>query len=95
MNDSGEEFRVRPGRIRSTHVGKPKSFVNQVLRAAKKAGHTAVQPGVTRHSIGIGRSTFGRGRMAPTPSHSGICIALFRSCGLCAVSGGKTQNPMA
>ena len=64
MNDSGEEFRIRPGRIRSTRVGKPKSFVNQVLRAAKKAGHTAAQPGATRRPSGIGRSTFGRGRIA-------------------------------
>ena len=64
MNDGGEEFRVRPGRIRSTRVGKPKSFVNQVLRAAKKAGHTAAQPGAARHPAGIGRSTFGRGRIA-------------------------------
>jgi type IV secretory pathway VirD2 relaxase len=64
MNDSGEEFRVRPGRIRSSRVAKPKSFVNQVLRAAKKAGHTAAQPSAARHTSGIGRSTFGRGRIA-------------------------------
>ncbi len=64
MNDSGDEFRIRPGRIRSTRVGKPKSFVNQVLRAAKKAGHTATQPGAARRSSGFGRSTFGRGRIA-------------------------------
>ena len=41
MSGSGEDFRVRPGRIRSTRAGKSKSFINQVLRAAKKAGHTA------------------------------------------------------
>ena len=64
MNDGGEEFRIRPGRIRSTRIGKPKSFVNQVLRAAKKAGHTATQPGAARHPSGFGRSTFGRGRIA-------------------------------
>ncbi len=64
MNDSGEEFRIRPSRIRSTHIGKPKSFVNQVLRAAKKAGHIATQPGAARHPSGVGRSTFGRGRIA-------------------------------
>ena len=64
MNNSGEEFRIRPGRIRSTYTGKPKSFINQVLRAAKKAGHTGAQPGTARHPSGIGRSTFGRGRIA-------------------------------
>ena len=45
MSGNGEDFRVRPGRIRSTRAGKSKSFVNQVLRAAKKAGHTAPQSG--------------------------------------------------
>ena len=45
MSGDGEDFRVRPGRIRSTRAGKPKSFVNQVLRAAKKAGHAAPQAG--------------------------------------------------
>jgi hypothetical protein len=64
MNDGGDEFRIQPGRIRSTRVGKPKSFINQVLRAAKKAGHTATQPGATRCPSGFSRSTFGRGRIA-------------------------------
>jgi type IV secretory pathway VirD2 relaxase len=64
MNDRAEEFRIRPGRIRSGHTGKPKSFVNQVLRAAKKAGHIAAQPGATRRPSGFGRSSFGRGRIA-------------------------------
>jgi len=63
MSDSGEDFRVRPGRIRSTRAGKSKSFVNQVLRAAKKAGHTASTNGAGKRS-GVGRSTFGRGRLA-------------------------------
>jgi len=63
MSDSGEDFRVRPGRIRSTGAGKPKSFINQVLRAAKKAGHTAPQSGPGKPT-GLGHSTFGRGRLA-------------------------------
>jgi type IV secretory pathway VirD2 relaxase len=63
MSGSGEDFRVRPGRIRSTRAGKSKSFVNQVLRAAKRAGHTAPQSG-PRKPTGLGRSTFGRGRLA-------------------------------
>lgn len=64
MSDSGENFRVRPGRIRSTRTAKSKSFVNQVLRAAKKAGHTASHAGGGKHRSGLGRSTFGRGRIA-------------------------------
>ena len=63
MNRNGEDFRIRPGRIRSTRAGKTKSFVNQVLRAAKKAGHQAAQTGAGKHT-GLGRSTFGRGRIA-------------------------------
>ena len=63
MSSSGEDFRVRPGRIRSTRAGKSKSFVNQVLRAAKRAGHTAPQFGPGKPT-GLGRSTFGRGRLA-------------------------------
>ncbi len=59
MSGSSDDFRVRPGRIRHTRAGKPKSFINQVLRAAKKAGHTAPRAGQ-----GAGRSTFGRGRAA-------------------------------
>ncbi len=63
MSGAGEDFRVRPGRIRSTLGGKPKSFVNQVLRAAKKAGHVASSVGAGKRG-GLGRSTFGRGRVA-------------------------------
>eukprot|EP01037_Dinobryon_pediforme_P001385 gene1384-1406_t len=63
ISGSGEDFRVRPGRIRSTRPGKSKSFVNQVLRAAKRAGHTAPRSGPGKPT-GLGRSTFGRGRLA-------------------------------
>ena len=64
MSDSGEDFRVRPGRIRSKSGGKPKSFINQVLRAAKKAGHNSSHSGGGKRPSGLGRSTFGRGRIA-------------------------------
>lgn len=64
MSESDSDFNVRPGRIKSTRAGKPKSFINQVLRAAKKAGHTG--SGRASRSgggtIARGRSTFGRGR---------------------------------
>ncbi|WP_271605833.1 hypothetical protein [Bradyrhizobium sp. CCBAU 11434] len=62
MRDS--DLRIRPGRIRSTSVPKPKSFINQVLRAAKKAGHTSGQAAAGRRSAAYGRSTFGRSRIA-------------------------------
>lgn len=64
MTPRDSDLRIRPGRIRSTRAPKPKSFINQVLRAAKKAGHTSGQVGIGRRSAAYGRSTFGRGRLA-------------------------------
>ncbi|MGY3478366.1 relaxase/mobilization nuclease domain-containing protein [Bradyrhizobium ottawaense] len=64
MSVGDSDLRVRPGRIRSTRAQKPKSFINQVLRAAKKAGHTSGQAAAGTRSAAYGRSTFGRGRLA-------------------------------
>jgi hypothetical protein len=61
MSEGDSDFRIRPGRIKTTRAPKAKSFLNQVLRAAKKAGHTAA-PTSGRRASGYGRSTFGRGR---------------------------------
>src|SRR6185369_12975966 len=63
MTAGDSDLRVRPRRIRSTRAPKQKSFINQVLRAAKKAGHTSGQAAAGRRSA-YGRSTFGRGRIA-------------------------------
>ena len=41
MSDGERNFNVRPGRIRSTRAPRQKSFLNQVLRAAQKVGHTS------------------------------------------------------
>ena len=52
-----DHFRIRPGRIRSTPQPKAKSFLQQALRAAQKAGGP--------RPVGSGgRSTWGRGRSA-------------------------------
>src|SRR5258707_11658265 len=65
MNNSDDEVRVRPGRIGNRCGGKPKSFINQVLRAAKRAGGNGESVGrPVRH----GRSSFGRGRSSFGPS---------------------------
>jgi type IV secretory pathway VirD2 relaxase len=64
MPNRDDELRIRPGRIQHGNRGGkgPKSFVGEVMRAAKKAGHTG------RDFGGLGgpkrRSTFGRGRAA-------------------------------
>ena len=57
-------FDVQPGRIQHGARGakRPKSFVGEVMRAAKKAGHSGKDFG--RSGRTQGRSTFGRGRRA-------------------------------
>ncbi len=60
MSD-GEDFRVRPGRIRSTRAQQARPFIAQVLAAAQRAGGTISHGG----AISAGhRSRFGRGQRA-------------------------------
>jgi len=64
MTIRDDDFNPRPGRIRHGDRGakRPKSFVGEVMRAAKKAGHRGQTFG---QGIGTkGLSTFGRGRRA-------------------------------
>ncbi|MFG1245094.1 DUF3363 domain-containing protein [Xanthobacter sp. V7C-4] len=67
MSEGDSDLRIQPGRIRSTRTPRPKSFINQVLRAAKKAGHVGGgAPGASGRRGGAGtpgHSTFGRGRL--------------------------------
>jgi type IV secretory pathway VirD2 relaxase len=64
MTVRDDEINVRPGRIRHGNRGakRPKSFVGQVIRAARKAGYTGKEFG--RGGGTKGRSMFGRGRPA-------------------------------
>ena len=64
MTTRDDELNVRPGRIQHGARGakRPKSFVGEVMRAAKKAGHSG--KGFGRSGRTQGRSTFGRGRRA-------------------------------
>jgi hypothetical protein len=64
MTNGDSDFRIRPGRIRSTRAPKPKSFINQVLRAANRAGHTSGEFTSGKRGHRYGRSTFGRGRIS-------------------------------
>lgn len=60
MSDE-REFRVRPGRVRSTGAQSSRPFVAQALAAAQKAGGGVPRAG----GVGSGtRSQFGRGRAA-------------------------------
>jgi type IV secretory pathway VirD2 relaxase len=63
MTRRDDDLRVRPGRIQHGNRGgkRPQTFVGEVMRAAKKAGHV----GNGFHSSqGRSRSRFGRGRRA-------------------------------
>ncbi|UPK06361.1 VirD2 family relaxase/mobilization nuclease [Bradyrhizobium sp. 170] len=62
MSEQDNDLRVRPGRIRDggRSSSRPNSFVGQVMRAAKRAGH--VGNGFGRGKAGVSRSRFGRGR---------------------------------
>ena len=64
MRARDDSLNVRPGRIRDGNRGvrRPKSFVDEVMRAAKRAGHIGQSFG--RGSGGVNRSRFGRGRRA-------------------------------
>lgn len=64
MTIRDSELRIRPGRIHHGNKGarRPKSFVGEVMRAAKKAGHVGDSFG--RGKGGANRSRFGRGRRA-------------------------------
>jgi type IV secretory pathway VirD2 relaxase len=64
MTRRDDEIRIRPGRIRRGDRGfkRPRSFVGEVMRAAKKAGHTG--KGFGRGEGRKPQSTFGRGRRA-------------------------------
>jgi type IV secretory pathway VirD2 relaxase len=63
MTTRDDDLRVRPGRIQHGNRGgkRPQTFVGEVMRAAKKAGHVGNS---FRSSQGRSRSRFGRGRRA-------------------------------
>ena len=64
MTGRDNDLKIRPGRIRHGNQGakRPRSFVGEVMRAAKKAGHVGESFG--RGKSGASRSRFGRGRRA-------------------------------
>lgn len=61
MTMRDDDVRVRPRRINHGNRGakRPKTFVGEVMRAAKRAGHVGDS---FRSSQGRSRSRFGRGR---------------------------------
>ncbi len=69
MRHPEDDVRVRPGRIKARGESHNKRFVNQVLKAAQKAG------GVSRRKAAASRrSTFGRGRSASVAARRGLTV---------------------
>jgi type IV secretory pathway VirD2 relaxase len=66
MTRHDNDLRIRPGRIRDggRTSKQPTRFVNEVMRAARKSGHTGYRIGAG--NAGSGRTSFGRGRFART-----------------------------
>ena len=62
MSERDSDFRIKPGRIRSTRAPRTKSYVNQVLAAAQRAGHMPSGALAGKAGRRLGHSTFGRGR---------------------------------
>ena len=63
MTSRDDDFRARPGRIRHNGAkANPKSFVAQVLKAARKAGPAIPRTADGSRSQNSARSRFGRGR---------------------------------
>jgi type IV secretory pathway VirD2 relaxase len=64
MTTRDDDLHIRPSRIGDTRAPtrRARSFVGQVMRAVRKAGHTG--PGFGRGARSAGRSRFGRGRAA-------------------------------
>jgi type IV secretory pathway VirD2 relaxase len=98
MTDDESDFRPRPGKIRSAKNGKPKTFLNQVLRAAKKAGsHSAGSGSGTRKAsgpsrFGRGRYVFGRSRLFSSSRRVTIKTRITRQTGKAYRSSGLSQH---
>jgi type IV secretory pathway VirD2 relaxase len=73
-----DELRVRPGRVRDggRGGGRPRSFVGQVMRAARKAGHTGpgLGSGARRSGSGFGRGRAAAAAMALRSPHRRVVI---------------------
>jgi type IV secretory pathway VirD2 relaxase len=77
MTERDSDFRIRPGKPRDTRAPRTKGFVDQVLRAAQKAGHVSRAPSTGPRSasnFGRGHNRFGRARLF-TPTRRVIVAA--------------------
>ncbi|MFB0690351.1 relaxase/mobilization nuclease domain-containing protein [Agrobacterium pusense] len=82
-----DDFRVRPGRIRSSRSQRAKPFIAQALAAVEKVGGRVSRSG--RISKGKGRSpSFARGRVASIRANR----LITRSTRLCTVKARVVRN---
>jgi type IV secretory pathway VirD2 relaxase len=78
MTARDDEVRIRPGRVRDggRGGGRPQTFVGQVMRAARKAGHTGpgLGSGARRGGSGFGRGRAAAAAMALRSPHRRVVI---------------------
>jgi len=79
MTTRDDDLHVRPGRIRHGNQAakRPKTFVGEVMRAAKKAGHRGKTFG--RSGSSAGRSTFGAAGAQPCLCRPSLAVGASSS----------------
>ncbi|RVI14546.1 DUF3363 domain-containing protein [Sinorhizobium meliloti] len=82
-----DDFRVRPGRIRSSKSQRARPFIAQALAAAEKAGGRVSRSGKSQKGCGRGPS-FARGRVASVRANRLITIRMR----LCTVKARVVRN---
>ena len=65
----GDDFRIRPGRIRSTSAQRARPFIAQALAAAQRAGGTVSRKSRSRGAVVKARVVRHAGRGAPLATH--------------------------
>ena len=90
MSEGDSDFRVRPGRIKSTRAPKSKSFINQVLRASKKAGHSSGEGQTAKRSAAVAFD-LRRGRNQLQPFAHIQCFAPCRHQGARGPPSGQSS----
>ncbi len=78
MASRDDELRIRPGRVRDggRGAGKPQSFVGQVMRAVRKAGHTGsgLSGEAHRQTFAFGRGRAAAARLALRSPHRRVIV---------------------
>ena len=94
---SEDDFRIRPGRIRSTRAQRARPFIAQALAAAQRAGGTVSRKGTIgpghRSRFGSGQSLLCRSEPQPAATHAAAArvtiLVRFEATGRCYPSAER------